>query len=120
MVLRHKTGVDFAEFEAYTQRPENADRLLELINGEIVEKVPTEEHGEIVLNIAEALRPFVRGNRLGRVSTEALYRPEADDQNAVLPDISFRSGQSLESVRQGAVPGVPDTGGRSAITKPIG
>lgn len=29
-----------AEFEAFIQRPENADRLFELINGEIVEKVP--------------------------------------------------------------------------------
>jgi hypothetical protein len=37
------------EFEAFIQRPENADRLFELIDGEIVEKVPTEEHGVLAL-----------------------------------------------------------------------
>jgi len=33
----------FDEFEAYMSQPQNTDRLFELINGEIVEKVPTQE-----------------------------------------------------------------------------
>jgi Uma2 family endonuclease len=108
MVLHHKTGVGYTEFEAYAQQPRNAERLLELINGEIVEKVPTEEHGEVVLNVAGALRPFVRAHKFGKVSTEALHRIPGDDKNAVLPDVSFRSGQNLPSVRQGAVSTMPD------------
>jgi Uma2 family endonuclease len=39
------------EFEVFIARPENADRLFELINGEIVEKLPTREHGIIAGNI---------------------------------------------------------------------
>ncbi len=37
------------EFEELLKLPENAGRLLELIDGEIVEKMPTEEHGSIAL-----------------------------------------------------------------------
>ena len=108
MALRHKTDVGFAEFEEYIERPENADRLLELINGEIFEKVPTEEHGEIVLNVAVALKPFVREHRLGKVATEALHRLPEDDENAVLLDLSFRNGEWLQNVHRGAVPSMPD------------
>ena len=32
------------EFEQIIAQPENSERLLELVNGEIVEKMPTEEH----------------------------------------------------------------------------
>ena len=43
MVVQPKISVD--DFEAFIALPENSDRLLELIDGEIVEKVPTQEHG---------------------------------------------------------------------------
>jgi Uma2 family endonuclease len=33
------------QFEAFADTPENTDRLLELIDGEISEKTPTENHG---------------------------------------------------------------------------
>jgi hypothetical protein len=39
----HEYSVD--EFEQLINLPENRERLLELINGEIVEKMPAEEHG---------------------------------------------------------------------------
>lgn len=74
MVSHHRTGVTYDEFEDYIQRPENADRLLELINGEIFEKVPTEEHGIIVGNVLAPMKLFARRNKLGRVTTETLYR----------------------------------------------
>ena len=96
------------QFEKYIQRPENADRLLELVNGEVVEKVPTEEHGIIVLNIAAPLRTFARQYKLGRVTTEAIHRLPDDDQNAVLPDVSFRSDPATPVVRKGSVPVMPD------------
>jgi Uma2 family endonuclease len=102
---RYMTADQFVE---YAQQPENADRLLELINGEIVEKVPTEEHGVIVMNIGSPMWTFVNEHKLGRVSTEGLHRSPDDDQNAVLPDVSFRSNRSGPVVRRGAVPGMPD------------
>lgn len=36
-----------AEFEQVIALPENQDRYFELIDGEIVEKMPTEEHSVI-------------------------------------------------------------------------
>jgi Uma2 family endonuclease len=96
------------EFEAYTNRPENVDRLFELINGRMVEKVPTEEHGIIVGNILAPLRGFAKQHKLGRVSTEARHRLPNDDENALLPDVSFRAGLSTPVVRRGAIPTMPD------------
>ena len=107
MVLRHKTDVTFDEFEKYIQQPENVDRLLELINGEIIEKVPTEEHGIVVGNILAPLRAFARQHKLGRVTTEARHHRPGDSRNVRLPDVSFRRPTS-PVVRQGAVAGMPD------------
>lgn len=39
------------EFEAFIAEAENVDRLFELIDGEIFEKMPTEEHSLIIGNI---------------------------------------------------------------------
>ncbi|MEO8393156.1 MAG: Uma2 family endonuclease [Chloroflexota bacterium] len=39
------------DFEQFITQPENRDRRFELINGEIVEKMPTESHGIIAGNI---------------------------------------------------------------------
>lgn len=102
---RYMTADRFME---YIQQPENADRLLELIDGEIIEKVPTEEHGIIVGNILSPLRAFAKQHKLGRVTTEGLHKLPDDDQNAVLPDVSFRRNLSSPPVRRGAVPAMPD------------
>ena len=42
MAVERKLTV--ADFDAFIAKPENVDRLFELINGEIVEKVPTQRH----------------------------------------------------------------------------
>lgn len=39
-------------FEAWAESPENSERLLELINGEIVEKMSTEEHGAMQVKLS--------------------------------------------------------------------
>ncbi len=44
------------EFEIFVDLPENRERLLELINGAIVEKTPTQEHGFIA---ATSLLPSI-------------------------------------------------------------
>lgn len=96
------------EFEAFLALPENQERLFELINGEIVEKVPTEEHGIIVLRIGSKLLIFVDLHKLGRVAVEVRHRIPTDDHNARLPDISFRRDTSTPVVKQGSVPVMPD------------
>lgn len=95
------------EFEQFTNSPENADRLLELINGEIVEKVPTEEHGIIVLRIGSRVMIFVETRQLGHVGVEIRHRLPEDEENVRLPDVSFRKTQQAP-VKKGSVPQMPD------------
>ncbi len=95
------------EFEALLALPENRDRLLELVNGEIVEKMPTEKHGETAALIGAALLAFVRPNKLGRVGVEVRHRMPQDQRNSLLPDVSFISGKR-PSVTEGSVPQMPD------------
>ncbi len=96
------------EFEQYADLPENRDRLLELINGEIVEKVPTEQHGMIVILIAHWLLNFILSNNIkGRVLTEVRYRSKEDRRNARIPDVSYRAGNTPLTTR-GSVPELPD------------
>jgi Uma2 family endonuclease len=95
------------EFEEYADSPENADRLLELVNGEIVEKAPTEEHGLIVMIIGSTLVAFAHSQKLGRVTAEVRYRKPGDKQNARIPDVSF-SASKRPVVGKGSVPEMPD------------
>lgn len=97
------------EFEEYIAQPENADRRFELINGEVVEKLPTEEHSLIVGNLYLALRNFVDPRDLGRVAFEVRRRMPGDDSNARLPDAEFTSKARLQPiVKKGAVSQMPD------------
>lgn len=104
-----KAGISVAEFEQFIARPENADRRFELINGEIVEKMPTEEHGLIVGRIYGEIYIFLKSNPVGRLAVEVRHQVPGDNQNAPLPDISFtRSERTLPVVKRGAVPQMPD------------
>ncbi len=96
------------EFEQIADQPENRDRLLELIDGEMAEKVPNEQHGMIVILIARFILNFILANNIkGRVVTEVRYRIPSDNRNARLPDVSYRAG-SQPLVTKGSVPQMPD------------
>lgn len=95
------------EFEQLIAQPANRERLLELINGEIVEKMPTQEHGEIALILGGAVRVFATVNKLGRVGVEVRHQLPNDRNNSRLPDISFVAGQRPR-VTEGGVPQMPD------------
>src|SRR4051812_23605542 len=97
------------DFEALIALPENEERLFELINGEVVEKVPTELHSMIAGNMYSALRGFVKPRNLGRVLFEARHRVPNDNHNARIPDVSFtRTERLLPIVDEGAIPLIPD------------
>jgi len=97
------------EFEDFIRRPENADRLWELIDGEFVEKVPTERHSIIAGNCYSPLREFVKSRGLGRVVFEVRYRAPDDQHNSRIPDVAFTSAtRLLPVVEEGAVPLIPD------------
>ncbi len=95
-----------AEFRAFMAHPENADRLFELINGEIVSKMVTETHGAITVNIVTDLNIYLRQNRIGRVGVEVSH--SIDEHNELLPDISLILNRSRPIVEKGAVPQMPD------------
>jgi Uma2 family endonuclease len=97
------------EYEALIALPENAGRLFELIDGEMVEKVPTELHSIISGNFYSSLREHVKPRNLGRVVFEVRFRVRDDERNTRVPDVSFtRAERLLPVVEQGAVPQIPD------------
>ena len=98
------------EFERFIDLPENADRRFELIDGRIVEKVPTEEHGAIVVNISTELKLFARQQQPpDRVTVEPRHSPEGDDINDRLPDVAYTTAARAKPItRKGAVPQMPD------------
>lgn len=102
-----KKQYTFAEFEQIAALPENRDRLLELIQGEIREKVPTEEHGVIAGWIITFLNLYLMENPIGLASVEAQHHVEKDDQNAPIPDVSFIRGQR-DPVKKGSISRMPD------------
>lgn len=97
------------EFDRFTAQVENRDRLFELVHGEIVEKVPTEEHGVIVLRIGSRILVFVELHKLGYVGVEISHRLPTDRYNERLPDVSFRAAKPDKPIiGKGSVPRMPD------------
>ena len=77
------------EYEAFVAT--HPERLFELIDGRIVEKVTSEEHGKIVINIGSELRFWQKQNKIkGHYSTESSHRLSEDEHNERRPDVSFR------------------------------
>ena len=96
------------DFEAFISFPDNADRRFELIDGEVVEKVPTQEHGICAGNLVTDMNLWLRQNPIGRVSVEARHRPAGNERNDRLPDVSFVRDLTKPVVRGGAANFMPD------------
>ncbi len=76
------------QYEAFIALPEHVERRFELINGEIVEKMPTIPHGRIASRIDRLLGNYLDGKRIGFTVTEARFRPEHDTENDLIPDVA--------------------------------
>lgn len=97
------------EFERIADSPENVERLLELIEGEIVEKMPTEEHNMASGNLYSAIKAYAKAHQLGRVVYETSYHVLGDKQNVRIPDIAFTRTERLQPVvKQGSAKQLPD------------
>jgi Uma2 family endonuclease len=108
-MLAERQRITLSEFERILAQPENRERLLELIDGVISEKMTTEEHGSIVIQLGALLHAFVKPRRLGRVSTEVLHQMPEDAANALRPDLAFISAARMGTlVKKGAKPLMPD------------
>lgn len=96
-------------FEEFITLPENSDRRFELIDGEVVEKMPTEEHAYLASLLNARIFIYLEKHPIGRVVVQARYRIPKDEHNAYLPDVSFTSRERLQPlVKSGAVPHMPD------------
>ncbi|MFP4323657.1 MAG: Uma2 family endonuclease [Anaerolineales bacterium] len=86
----------------------NGDHLLELIHGEVVEKMPTELHGKLAALIAYFLLTFIRTEGIAaHVGVEVRHEAPDDAYNSRLPDVSARL--SIHPPQQtGAVSRMPD------------
>ena len=106
MVVQPKL-VTVDEFEQYIAQSENRERLFELIDGEIVEKVPTEPHGVVTGTTYRILDEFLDDHPIGRVTVETRYRPADDQYNNRIPDVSFVLGNKPLQW-EGAINFIPD------------
>ena len=68
-----------ADFEHFLTLPEHRGRFFELIHGEIVEEVPTEEHGLIAANLCGFLWQYTRQSGIGRAVIEVRVRVPDDE-----------------------------------------
>jgi Uma2 family endonuclease len=94
------------EFEDFLA--EHPNGLYELIHGEVVEKVPTQEHGVIATKISARLLVFMEDNNIqGHVAVEARFSPLDDELNDRLPDVSVHLTDN-PPVAAGAVEGMPN------------
>jgi Uma2 family endonuclease len=100
-----KTRITTEAFEEFLAT--HREGLYELIDGEIVEKMVTEEHGGIALNIGSAIHIYLKKNKIGLASVEARHAPVDDKHNDRLPDVSFRRTEA-KRVTKGAIQGMPD------------
>jgi len=95
------------EFERLYLSPEDDNRLYELINGKVHEKMPTQQHGLIASNINVAFALHARQHKTGRPGVEVRHQIPQDTRNSRLPDVSFTCTRN-PLVEQGSVSGMPD------------
>lgn len=107
VVLRKLTT--YHEFEQITNLPENEDRLLELINGEIVETMPKVTHGLVASRVQGWIFVYLLQNPIGEVMVEVDHKLVDDDENTRRPDVSFISHERFAPIDPNAnVPFMPD------------
>ena len=75
-------------FIAFILQPENEGRRFELIDGEIVEKMPTQLHALIATLFIFRLSLYFQANPIGWVFTELRIKLPNDDLNDTIPDVS--------------------------------
>jgi Uma2 family endonuclease len=104
-------GVSAAEFEAIIAAEANRERHFELIDGEVVEKMPTQKHGVMSGSIITEINLYLRQHPIGYAGVETRFRPEGDESNDRIPDVAFVRHPSAGAgplVESGPVIGMPD------------
>lgn len=88
MALQKQRQMTADEFENFVGRPENMDRLFELIDGEIVEKMPTQLHALIANFFNALLYLYKQKNPVIWAFSEVRVRLPGDKKNNRIPDLA--------------------------------
>jgi len=111
MVLEAVKKVTRAEFADFMAHPENAERKFELIDGEIVETMPTKLHGSVISWIIHFITNWLMQfpEPVGWVATDDDHELPEDDENTRRPDVSYiQARDGREVLDEGATPFMPD------------
>lgn len=95
------------EFLAFAELPENRERKLELIAGEVIEKpVPKPMHGIVAQILSLLLGIYLQKNPIGKLVIEVQYRVPGGDYSPI-PDLSFISADQPAFALDEVVPFMP-------------
>lgn len=76
------------QFAVFIGLPENEGRRFELIDGEVVEKMPTQLHALIANLFNAVLYLYFKNNPIGWVFSELRIKLPNDELNDTIPDVS--------------------------------
>lgn len=95
------------EYHSILDMPENRDRILELIDGELVEKMPSFTPSRIAMNISFFFKLYLREHPLGYV-TGADGGYIMPNGNVLIPDVGYISKVRLPEEPEREAPVPPD------------
>jgi Uma2 family endonuclease len=107
MVVQKKTYT-YPEYAAFQALPENADRIFELIEGEIVAKMPSFEPSNIASRINRRVGTFAEDEHDLGYMTTADGGFILSDEDTFVPDVAYISRQRLPEKPRREVIGPPD------------
>ncbi|MBX3085285.1 MAG: Uma2 family endonuclease [Anaerolineae bacterium] len=107
MAIHEKTTYTIAEYQRLMEQSENTDRIVELIDGELVEKMPSFTPSKIAAEIIFAIKLFLRENPIGYVTTEGggYIMPNGD---ILIPDVGYVAKVHLPELPEREAPVPPD------------
>jgi Uma2 family endonuclease len=106
-MLAEKTQLTQADYHAFIDRPENADRIFELIDGEIVEKMPSITPSKLAVRIGRLVGNYLDGISIGYVTGEA-GGYKLSEKDTFNPDVGYISKARLPEEPEREVNGAPD------------
>jgi Uma2 family endonuclease len=106
MVL-DKQKLTLADYDVFIAQPENAGRIFELIDGEIVEKMPSFTPSRVAANLVFLIRTYLIGQPIGYLTgADGGYR--MPDGQLYIPDVGFILIAHLPAIPDREVPVPPD------------
>jgi len=109
ITMTDKVKYTVDEFDQFISLPENRDRSFELINGEIIEEMPTFMHGLIIHLLMFAIGKYFEKHPIGWVVPEVRFQLPNESDYAFIPDLAVvLRAEGRKPIKKGATPYMPD------------